>query len=386
MGDGEQWRKFRVLEEVAARELPLDSFSPEDLGNVAQGAIYFWNTLKEGECTPMEKELLDKNIAAIKRVISLCFIGGKEEHGAEMAEAVITCPGIRDRQNDLRVKETVSFLSAFAATENAPGASGSQAARKKIFELVGHSEPSVAAVVLDNLTHAADFELLEKVCGLLVSEHPEVRKAALRFIEIRTGEVAFRGTEGDMLAEKMTEFMKTELKVLEKVYPQLEAMGDKSLNRRVLFMITLTYNHILRNMYKEAEMSEGREWRPYGAVLEHLASLTPVCFGILVKRLNRDCIKEDYMDPQMDERIKNCVIDTLERMGTEERYRERIVCALKDFYAKEGVADSLRKQAMEAAGNLEGGRLRHSIPALADSTRKVSVAPAPVPGSYKNNK
>ncbi len=375
MGGEDRWRKHKLLQQIANGETSLDKYSPEDLRNVAERAMLAKNIFEKPGKSKLEKELLKEDLRTIRRAIYYCFSTNKEEHAAALVDGIVKSPGTRDKENDERIATAIGALSAFSTG----GASGNKRAvgiaKEKLLELLGEKDPSIQIAVIKNLTNGDDFEIFEKVALLLKDGNPRLRAAALRHVETIICEVAFRGGEGERLAPEVVEFLKKTLKLMEHIQTEVMATGDGETVKRLTLIIILTYNHILADMYREAEMTGGREMRPYMAVLEHFTSMAPVSVKILARRLSKTP-SELGMDAPLDTNIKTCVIDAMERMGANDAARPRIITTLKDLYWVPSLPESLRGRAKKVVDNLENKNFRYSVLPKPPEARQ-SIVPGP---------
>ncbi|MEM4272563.1 MAG: hypothetical protein QXH30_03145, partial [Candidatus Bilamarchaeaceae archaeon] len=374
MGEGDRWRKYALLQQIAKGEVPLETYSPQDLMKVAEGAILARHIFEKK--SRIEGEVRRQELRMIRMAIYLCLSTGREAHAAALVEGIVKSRGICDRENDERVATAIGALSAFSSGSAAKDKGTAGIAKKKLIELLEDPDPAVQVAVIKNLTNADDLEIFERVALLLKAKNSKVRNAALGYMEQILCEVAFRGKEGEKLAPEVILFLKKTLVLLEKIQVDVMLEADSATIKRLNLMIALTYNHILRDMYKEAEMGEGMEMRPYMAVLEHFTRSAPAFVGLLAKRLFKTPA-EAGMDPPLDANIKMCVIDAMERMGYNEKTRGRIIKTLKDFCLRPDLPEALRGKAMEATENLEQKNFRHSIPPRPRREAKTSIVPGP---------
>ena len=377
MDKGEVWRKYALLQQIARGEASLDGYTSNDLRRIAEGAVFVKNIFEKPGKSKLEKELLRQELRTIRLAIHRCFSAGKEGHAAALMEGIVKSAGTCDKENDERVATAVGALSAFSSGGVSGSGKAMGIAKRKLIELLGDKDPSIQISVITNLTNADDFEIFERVACLLKDENTQVRNAALGHLEQILCEVAFRGRDGERLAPEVVAFLKKTLTLLEKIQVDVMVKADGGAVKRLNLMIVLTYNHILRDMYREAEMTEGREMRPYMAVLDHFTRSAPAFVGLLTKRL-RMTPTELGMDPPLDTNIKSCVIDAMELMGSNEAARVRIITSLKDFYWMPSLPETLKKKAKEAAYNLEKKNFRCSMPPPKPLPEaKPSIVPGP---------
>ncbi|MDD5171899.1 MAG: hypothetical protein PHF60_02575 [Candidatus ainarchaeum sp.] len=325
-----------ILQSIATRRLSVGSYTPIQLQAAIAG------------------EIEDLDADHIRRIISTCFVEGREEHGIAMAEGVITLPGIRNREEDEKVATAVTTLSFFAAKDWGISGKGSQPGRRSVFNLLDHPDPEVVKAVITNLSRGADFELFRRISGFMLSDAVSLRLAAQRYAEVQTSELAFSWEDEGMLAGNTIGFLRKEADVLKAIDVTARKKGNESLDKRLKLMISLIYNHMLKGLKKEAEKTwaEKAYGQYYGTYGFLVARFGPQSHPVLFRKLETPW-RNGYINPTKELRVRKCIVETLERMGANAALKPAIIEFLNEYASRtetERPGDAEIEEKRKAAG------------------------------------
>lgn len=368
----ETWRKYKIFTDLSLDVLldggrSLDTYSPQNMRDIAMGAMQARTFFEKRGARLDEEELREIDCRSIRRLLYFCLANGREEHAAAIAEGIITCPGIIEsadsgKKTDERVAMAVGTLSGFAPKEGVTeDGKKTGFARKWLFGIIspekpaegqGQWSPALRAVVIRNLGYNPDFDTLKKTLECLTSEHREVRIAAVKQIEDLLCNMAFRGKEGDPLGSEVVEFLKKALIAFESAEHRVIQQGDAEVSKRFKMIIILTYNHILRDLHREAGMNETREMGLYHTILAQFVGMAPHAVGLLGARLRHNP-EELGIDDVLDRNLKFCAIDALWKLGGNEGCRRKAISALGAYRSMPDQPEELKGEARRVARMLK---------------------------------
>ncbi|MFP3950490.1 MAG: hypothetical protein ACLFUZ_05395 [Candidatus Micrarchaeia archaeon] len=368
-------RKARLLERIISGQLDIGTFSGKDMENVVHGAI---------------EEI---NERTVRILIGLCMERGWKEQGVAAAKAVVTYPEIEERETDGRVENAVKLLSFYAASGQKAKGMESRLATEAIGELLEHSEPSVVRATLDNLSSRPNLEIYKQVCRLLLRDDEGLQKEAMKWLELKSGEIAFTGKEGEELPEEEADFIAKTCIALEKTKSEIDASGKKratGINTRLNILIGLSFNHVVRRRYlqqsaaarRESEganrRDEGVAWQVYGAYETHLLEdLGGIILPPIAKKL-QSLKRLGHIGENMDRNVLVCAIDTIRRVGMNVQYRKKALETLERTSIHPKAPEDVKEKARRAAQELRASTRTSLIPDIM-TNRKAKLGGTPKP-------
>ncbi len=357
-------RKAKLLGRIIGGQLDIGTFSGKDMENVVHGAI----------------EEIDER--TVRMLIGLCMEKGWKVQGVAAAKAVVTHPEIEERENDGRVENAVKLLSFYAASGKKTRGVESRLATEAIGELLEHAEPSVVRATLDNLSSRPNLKIYKQVCRLLLNEDEGLQQEAMKWLELKSGEIAFTGREGEELPEEEADFIAKSCGALEKTKSEIDASGKKrakGINTRLNLLIGLSFNHVVRRIYHQQEAAarrdsrggsrrdEGVGWQIYGAYETHLLKdLGSVILPSIAKKLH-SLKRLGHIREDMDRNVLVCAIDTVRRVGMNVEHRRKALEALERTSIHPEAPDDVREKARKAAQELRSSARTSLIPDIAPS-------------------
>ncbi|MBD3390108.1 hypothetical protein GF415_04135 [Candidatus Micrarchaeota archaeon] len=365
-------RKAKLLERIISGQLDIQTFSGKYMENVVQGAV----------------DEIDER--TVRMLICLCMERGWREQGVSAAKAIVTHPETEEREADGRVEIAVNLLSFYAASGPKSRGVESQLATRAIGELLENAEPSVVKATLGNLSSRPNLEIYKQVCGLLLKDSEELQKEAMKWLELKSGEIAFTGKEGEELPEEEADFIAKSCVVLEKTKSAIDASGKKKakgVNTRLNLLIGLSFNHIVRRRYLQQAAAARRErdganrrdegvaWQVYGAYETHLLEdLGGLILPPIAKKL-RSLKRLEHIGEDMDRNVLVCAIDTVRRVGMHVKYRGEALEALERTSLHPEAPEDVREKARRAAEELRSSTRTSLIPDIVPSKRRADPAP-----------
>ena len=365
-------RKARLLERIISGQLDIHTFSGKDMERVVHGAM----------------EEIDEN--TVRRLVFFCMDNQQTEQGVAAAKAVVTHPDIKEREEDGRVESAVNLLSFYAASGQRERGVESRLATKAIGELLGNTEPSVVKATLGNLSSRPNLEIYKQVCRLLLRDDEELQKDAMKWLELKRGEIAFTGREGEELPEEEADFIAKSCVALEKIKTEIDGSGKKratGINARLNILIGLSFNHVVRRIYHQQEAAASRDskrhggrdegvgWQIYGAYESHLLEeLGRVILPSLAKKLS-SLKRLEHIGEDMDRNVLVCAIDTLRRVGMNVEHRRKALEALERTSIHPEAPEDVREKARRAAQELRSSARTSLIPDIAPSRKRVEPPP-----------
>jgi hypothetical protein len=266
---------------------------------------------------------------------------GNEERGTELLEAAVGA---------------VEMLSTSDAS-----------AKEKIFSLLEGGEPDVVAILVESMGRSNELVNFRKVCDLLLKDDFRVQMSALKYAEDCTRDAAFLKRPGAYAMEPAAEeFMSNALVSLEKAYGKIKKRGGGHVQKRLAILVAMTYNEILDTIdWKRMNKEEVNEVIYYNLEGHLHEKIGPEVLPLLFKMLSKTDI---------DGGVRKCALNTVGRIGNNEKYRGIVRAWARDFIGFEKSSGLLNVARGIRESCIKGERFS-SIPAPADLKAKISIIP-----------
>ncbi|MCP4648298.1 MAG: hypothetical protein GY852_11315 [bacterium] len=339
-------RMARVIRNAISEKEILHSISENDVMAIAENAMHLLQ--------PSE----------IRSFIFQCFRNGRPENGLAMLDAALEFDANMRRQGK---REKSAEIMGAAVSAIAFLSTSDDSVKEKLYALLEYGEPDVIAAVVENLGRSNEVESFRKVGGLLLRDDFKVQMSAVKYAEDCATKAAFlKRPDVYAMAPAAEEFMRNALGLLEKVYERLKAKNGGHIQKRVAILVAMTYNEILDTTDCKRVNEEPVEEGIYYSLEGHLhEDIGPEALPLLFKMLQNTKINEG---------VKRCALNTVGRMGNNERYRGKVRAWIRDYVGLErsvgllSVAKEIRESCIE-------GRRFSSIPAPSPAKRGTSIVP-----------
>ncbi|MBD3398493.1 hypothetical protein GF412_04680 [Candidatus Micrarchaeota archaeon] len=339
-------RMAQVIRSAIADPEVLDSVSEQDAMQIAEKAVHLLH--------PSE----------VRSFIFQCFRLGKVENGLAMLDATIEYSSKMRRHGDWKMGSgaLVAAVSAIAAISTS-----NRSAREKLFRVLEYGEPDVVATVVKSLGRSNEIRSFRKVCDLILKDEFKVQMSAVRYAEDCAMKAAFLKRDEDYAMEPTAEeFMRNALVSLERIHEKLLERGGGHIQRRLAILVAMSYNEILDTIDWKRRNEEDVNEVIYYNLEEHLHKrLAPEALPLLFKMLQR---------AGLDESVKKCALNTIGRIGNNEKCRGRVRAWARDYIGLEK-SPRLTKIAMQIRESCMHGKRFSSIPAPVRARGRTSIIP-----------
>jgi hypothetical protein len=300
----------------------------------------------------------------VRSFIFQCFKKGKVGNGLAMLDASLEYAAkMKKHGNGERSTELLgAAVSAIALLSTSD-----ESAKEKLFALLEYGEPDVVATVVENMGRSNEVGSFRKICGLLLRDEFKVQMSAMKYAEDCARNAAFlKMPDAYAMAPTAEDFMRNALVSLEKIYEQLKAKNGGHVQKRVAILVAMTYNEILDTTDWKRLNEEQVNEVIYYHFEDHLhEKVGPEVLPLLFKMLSQ---------PGIDEGVRRCVLNTIGRMGNNEKHRDKVRAWTRDYIGVERSVGLLSVARMIRESCIRGERFS-SIPAPAHLKRKTSIIP-----------
>jgi len=343
-------RALRILKTSITDSEVLRAIVPTDMKNLGEGA---------------KKEL---SASDVRMCIITCFDRGKEEAGLVLANTLIEyAEELYLEGNDGRLDKILgAVVGALAYASDSH-----QGARDRILRLLGHPEPLLLSIIVENLPTTSKAENFSEVCKLLVHPDFHVRITAMEYAEKSISGAAFSGGNARK-EEPVDEFMRKALVPLEAAYEEIKTHPESAhIRKRLSILVAMAYNEILDAIDVKCEMGAERKTADmiYFAWEQHLnKDIAPEAIPSICKMLDHQ--------KNPDERVEICALNTLGRISNSGEHAEKIMKWVRSYLGKSPseLHINVAREILDA--KIEGKRFA-SIPPVDKGRLVGSIIPPP---------